>query len=161
MVAGINVKSAKAVGGCGPDVSAHAAGFIPNCSNGGPPGIHRFRERYCARKTEISPDGEPFCPPNNNWISKAEAYAKAGYIRERSFIEAARPLERSHAGPLHEHEQVTLQSTLGLTRQAATAPVPSIYPVSPVRVLDRTRVKVPRNQTQILTLPLRSSPSQS
>ena len=65
--------------GCTADVKAHAPGYIPNCNDRDPLGIHRSGERYCARKTETGPDGEVFCPPNNHWISKAEAYRLAGY----------------------------------------------------------------------------------
>ena len=65
-------------GGCTAGVVAHAAGFIPNCDPRDPPGIHRFGERYCAMKTETDADGNPFCPPDNRWISKAKAYRLAG-----------------------------------------------------------------------------------
>jgi hypothetical protein len=77
MAAEVSVGSSKAAGGCAPGVPAHAPRFIPNCDPRDPPWIHRSGERYCARKTETGPDGNPFCPPNNHWISKAEAYRLA------------------------------------------------------------------------------------
>jgi len=78
MTAEVSVGPSKAAGGCGPGVAAHAPGFNPNCDSRDPPGIHRSGGRYCARKTETGPDGNPFCPPSNRWISKAEAYRLAG-----------------------------------------------------------------------------------
>jgi hypothetical protein len=78
MAAEVSVGSSKAAGACDSGVVAHAPGFIPNCDSRDPPGIHRSGERYCARKTETGPDGNAFCPPNNLWISKAEAYRLAG-----------------------------------------------------------------------------------
>jgi hypothetical protein len=65
--------------GCGPGVVAHAVGFVPNCNSSDPPGIHQAWGQYCMRKTETSPDGNAFCPPNNHWISKEEAYRNARY----------------------------------------------------------------------------------
>ena len=72
------IPSAEAGGGCGAGVAAHAPGFMPNCDPRDPPGIHRAGERYCAMKTETSAYGDLFCPPDNHWISKAEAYRRIG-----------------------------------------------------------------------------------
>ena len=80
MAAEVSVGPSKAAG-CGPGVRAHAPGFIPNCDSRDLPGIHRSGGRYCARKTETGPHSKPFCPPNNRWISKTQAYRLAGSPR--------------------------------------------------------------------------------